>query len=288
METVMRIFVCLAAAALGAATLSATTQNLPVAPQSLDGVKFDVVSVRRNPGTGGMQARTVPGSFSVVGIPLRFVIRQAYQVQDFQIAGGPDWMNSDLFDIDARFDVAVGPVGPQALAARLRNMLVERFKFAAHIETREMPIFALVRAREDRLGAQIKPSAVDCSTMSAPGRQAGPGPDGRPICGGRGGPGQILAGGLTMAQLAAQLSQYTGRLIVDRTGLTGSYAFDLSWSPALDQMPSGLPRGGAPPFDADAPTLFTALEEQLGLKLDSGRGPVDVVVVDRVEHPAEN
>jgi uncharacterized protein (TIGR03435 family) len=270
----MRILVCLLAAAVA------------VQAQSPQDATFDVVSVRRNNGTGGMQARTVPGSFSVSGVPLRFVVRQAYQVQDFQIVGGPDWMNSDLFDIDARFDVAVGPVGPQALAARLRNMLAKRFNFAAHTEKREMPILSLLRLRDDRLGARIKPSAVDCSTMPGRGRQAGPGPDGRPICGGRGGLGQIIAGGLTMAQLAAQLSQYTGRLIVDRTGLTGSYAFDLTWTP--EQLPPGLPPGATLPFDGNAPTLVTALEEQLGLKLEGGRGPVDVVVVDRLEHPAEN
>lgn len=272
----MRILVCLLAAALAAQA------------QSFDELKFDVVSVRRNNGTGGMQARTVPGSFSVVGVPLRFVVRQAYQVQDFQITGGPDWINTDLFDIEARFDPATSPTGPQALAARLRNLLADRFNFAAHTETREMPIYALVRAREDRLGPQIKPSAVDCTNIPAPGRQAGPGPDGRPVCGGRGGLGRIMAGGLTMPQLAAQLSQFVGRLIVDRTGLTGSYEFDLTWASTPDQIPPGAPPGVALPFDPNAPTLVTALQEQLGLKLDSQRGPVQIVVVDRVEQPTEN
>jgi uncharacterized protein (TIGR03435 family) len=284
----MRIFVCLVTVAI-AAPMLANSQTPATPAQSLEGVKFDVVSIKRNNGTGGMQARTVPGSFSVYGVPMRFVVRQAYQVQDFQVSGGPDWMNTDRFDIDARFDPAAGPTGPQALAARLRNLLRDRFNFAAATQPREMPIYALVKARDDgRLGPAMKPSAVDCSAMPAPGRVGGPGPDGRPVCGGRGGLGQIMAGGLTMSQLSAQLSQFAGRLVVDKTGLTGSYAFDLTWAPTPDQIPAGAPPGFAPPFDPNAPTLVTALQEQLGLKLDSQRGPVDVIVVERLEPPAEN
>jgi uncharacterized protein (TIGR03435 family) len=268
------------------APLVATPQTATPATPDVERATFDVVSVKRNNGTGGMGARTVPGSFSVYAVPMRFVVRQAYAAQDFQITGGPDWMNTDLFDIEARFDPAAGLTGPRALAARLRNMLRDRFNFMATTEMRDMPIYALVRARADRLGPAIKPSAVDCSGMPVAGRGAGPGPDGRPVCGGRGGPGQILAGGLTMAQLAAQLSQYTGRLVVDKTGLTGSYAFDLSWNPMLGQTPPTLPPGV--PFDADAPSLVAALGEQLGLTLESQRGPVEMVVVDRLEPPSEN
>ena len=281
----MKRSVCLVAAAFIATPLVAAVQ-LPATPASdVENAKFDVVSIKRNDGTGGMGAKTVPGSFSVVGVPMRFVIQRAFAAQDFQITGGPDWMNTDRFDIDARFDVAVGPTGPQALAARLRNMLKERFNFAATTQTREMPIYALTRARDDgKLGSQMKPSGVDCTSMPVPGRQGGPGPDGRPMCGGRGGPGQIIAGGLTMPQLATQLSQYTGRLVVDKTGLTGSWSFDLTWVPTPDQLPPGVTL----PFDPDAPTLVTALQEQLGLKLESTRGPVNVINVDRLEPPNEN
>ena len=281
----MKLSVCLAAAALIATPLVAAVQ-VPAPPEpDVEDAEFDVVSIRRNNGTGGMGARTVPGSFSVFGVPMRFVVRQAYVAQDFQITGGPDWMNTDLFDIEARFDPATGPTGRMALAARLRNMLRERFNFSARTETREIPIYALVRTRGDRLGPAIKPSAVDCSGLPAPGRGAGPGPDGRPVCGGRGGPGQIVAGGLTMAQLAQQLSQYAGRLIVDKTGLTGSYAFDLTWAATLAPRP---PAGLALPVDADAPSLGAALEEQLGLTLDAQRGPVEMVIVERLEAPTEN
>lgn len=284
----MKLSVCLFATVFTVTPLVATMQTPTPATPDVERATFDVVSIKRNNGTGGMGARTVPGSFSVYGVPVRFVVRQAYAAQDFQITGGPDWMDTDLFDIEARFDPGTSPTGPRAMAARLRNMLRDRFDFLARTEVREMPIYALVRARQDRLGPRIKPSAVDCTGMPAPGRQAGPGPDGRPVCGGRGRIGEISAGGLTMAQLAAQLSQYTGRLIVDKTGLAGSYTFDLSWNPMLGQAPPTLPPGVAFPFNADAPSLIAALEEQLGLTLDSQRGPVEMVVVERLEAPTGN
>lgn len=284
----MKLSVCLLATVFTVTPLVATMQTATPATPDVERATFDVVSIKRNNGTGGMGARTVPGSFSVYGVPMRFVVRQAYAAQDFQITGGPDWMNTDLFDIEARFDPGTGPTGPRALAARLRNMLRERFNFLASTEVREMPIYALVRARQDRLGPRIKPSAVDCTGMPAPGRQAGPGSDGRPVCGGRGRIGEITAGGLTMAQLAAQLSQYTGRTVVDKTAMTGSYAFDLEWRPTPTELPSDLPPGVTLPFNPDAPGLNAALQEQLGLELDSQRGPVEMVVVERLEAPTEN
>lgn len=275
----MRLFVCL---------LAVVCTAVPAA-QSLDGLTFDVVSIRRNSGTGGGGARLAPGSFNAAGVPVRFVIARAFNVQDYQITGGPDWMNTDRFDIEARFDPAVGPTGPQTMAARLRTMLAERFNFAARRETREGPVLALVRARSDgQLGPQIKPSATDCAAAEKAGKPGAPLPDGRPTCGGRGGLGRIMAGGLTMAQLSTQLSQFMGQIVVDKTGLTGYYTFDLSWSPTPEQMPPGMPPGAAPPFDPNAPILLTALQEQLGLKLESGRGPVEMIVVERLEPPTEN
>lgn len=183
-----------------------------------------------------------------------------------------------------------------------------------------MPILALVIARDDkRLGPQLKPSAVDCVAL---GRRGGPPSDGRggpaldgrrgggpsagrggppepgtpfslgerPQCGGRGGFGQMIAGGMPLSQFVTQLSQLTGRIVVDRTGLTGGYDLDLKWTPTPDQLPPGPPPPGfeLPPIDPNGPSLFAALEEQLGLKLDSTRGPVQVLVIDSIEPPTEN
>jgi uncharacterized protein (TIGR03435 family) len=229
----------------------------------------------------------VPGAFNAAGVPVRFVVSRAFNVQDFQITGGPDWMNTDRFDIEAR--LAPDTAGPQNMAAALRAMLADRFQMVATRETREMPVLVLVRAREDgQLGPQMKPSPTDCAAAEKGGT---PGPlqaDGRPACGGRGGLGRITAGGLRMTQLAQQLSQFMGRIVIDKTGLDGFYQFDLSWAPTPEQMPPGMPPGAAPPFDPNAPILPTALQEQLGLKLESGRGPVEVIVIERLEPPSEN
>lgn len=279
-------------------------------------IAFDVVSIKRAAG-GGMFMRTAPGSVTTSNVPVQQLIRQAYGLQESQIVGGPEWMATERFDIEARFDPA--PVNGLTGPPRVQAMLADRFQFAAHEEQREMPILALVMSRQDkRLGPQLKPAAVDCAALMAS-RRGGPppdgragatadgrrgggpgpdgrgapplgaGPDGRPLCGGRGGFGQLIAGGQTMAQFATQLSQLTRSLVVDRTGLAGGYDFDVKWTPTPDQLPPGAPPGlQPPPIDPNGPSLYAALDEQLGLKLESTSGPVTVLVIDRIERPAEN
>ena len=287
--------------------------------QGAPSIAFDVVSIKRNAGGPGMTMRMAPGNMSAFNVPVRQLIRQAYGLQDFQIVGGPDWMSADRFDVEGKFDPTpvAGLAGPPRIQAMLKTMLADRFKLAAHTESREMPILALVLARSDkRLGPQLKPSSVDCAALQkqfAGARQGGGPPDGRggppldgrggppppgtpfslgerPQCGGRGGFGQMIAGGIPMAQFVTQLSQLTSRIVVDRTGLTGGYDIDLKWSPTPDQLPQGPPPPGVEPpvIDPNGPSLFTALEEQLGLKLEAQRGPVDVLVIDRIEQPTEN
>jgi uncharacterized protein (TIGR03435 family) len=184
-------------------------------------------------------------------------------------------------------------------------VLVDRFKLAVHNESRELPIYELVKARSDgKLGPQLHPATVDCAALAAArGRGAPPpggpgpggpgfGPGGRPVCGMMVGPANLAAGGQSMAQFAALLSGRVQRVVIDRTGLTGNFDFDLTWTP--DQMPQGQPGPpppGAPPLppiDPNGPSIFTAVQEQLGLKLESTKGPVDVVVIDRAEQPTED
>lgn len=296
----MRSLLVCTAAALSVATALAQP---PAAPS------FDVVSVKRNASPSGAMMRAMPGNLTAVGATVRQLIRQAYQLQDFQIVGGPDWMNSDRFDVEARFDASTpvpGFEGPARMQAMLRTLLADRFNLVARRETRALPVYALVLARSDgRLGPQLTPSAVDCAAL---GRRGGPPPEAgrgrgappppgtpfslgpRPQCGGRSGFGQLIAGGAPMAQFVTQLSQMTGRVVIDRTGLTGGYDIDLKWTPTPDQLPAGPPPPGVelPPIDPNGPSLFTALEEQLGLKLESERGPVEVLVIDRLEPPTEN
>jgi uncharacterized protein (TIGR03435 family) len=313
----MKLFVFLAVAlSIGALTVKAQQQSpAPAAPA------FDVVSVKKNMSGGPMLQRNTPGNIAMFNVPARQLIRMAYQLQDFQIVGAPDWANTDRFDIEGRFEPP--PPGPPPQTPRmllmLRTLLRDRFGLVAQIETREMPILALKVVRADgRLGPQMKPSVVDCAALNA---ARGRGPGGPPPGGGRGGGapldgrgappppgtpfslgerppcgdrmafGQLLGGGVPMSRLASQiLSQLTGRVVVDRTGLTGGYDIDLKWTPTPDQLPPGPPPPGVEPpsIDLNGPSLFTALQEQLGLKLDSERGPVEVLVIERIQQPAEN
>jgi bla regulator protein blaR1 len=264
--------------------------------------EFEVASVKRNASGGNfVQLGGDPGGrFTATNVPLKLLIRQAYQLQDSQVVGGPNWINTDRFDIIAKapgplaLPAPGGPPGPFQLM--MRALLADRFKLAVHTESRELPIYALTLARRDgKTGSQLRPAAVDCVALFAARGRGGPPPappqpGERLPCGLRLGPGNLSGGGVTMAQLSTTLSQFVQRIVVDRTGLTGNFDIDLTWTP--DQLPQGRgeppPGVQLPPIDPNGPSIFTAVQEQLGLKLDSQRGPVDVLVIDRVEQPTED
>jgi len=319
-----RLFVC-PAIALFISVIAIDGQS-PPAPA------FDVSSVKRNTSPGPMRMRNAPGNFSATNVPVRQLIRMAYQLQDFQIVGGPDWATRDSFDVEGRFDPAAPLPGfdtpAQKMFAMLKTLLRDRFGMVARMDTRELPVLALTVVRADgKLGPQMQRSAVDCAALApgpgrgpvagrggpAPGRigaaersgglpppdgRGGPPPPGtpfslgeRPVCGDQMGFGRLLAGGMPIGRLAGQvLSQLTGRVVIDRTGLTGTYDVDLKWTPTPDQLPPGPPPPGVepPPIDPNGPSLFAALQEQLGLKLEAERGPVEVLVIERLEPPSEN
>jgi uncharacterized protein (TIGR03435 family) len=266
--------------------------------QTPGGPSFEVASVKPNKsGDGRIMLGMQPGGrFTATNVSLRALIRQAYQLQDFQIVGAPDWINDERFDIVAKAEGDIAPVQPGTVGPMqmmLRNLLAERFKLVTHQESRELPIYALVLARSDgRLGSQLNASKVDCVARVAAGRGRGMPPPGPPPpgqrleCGLRIGPGTMAMGGFPLQEFARTLSQFVQRVVVDKTGLTGPYDLDLTWTP--DQRPQGVPPPGAPPLppiDPDGPSIFTAIQEQLGLKLDAQRGPVDVQVVDSVDRP---
>jgi len=279
------------AAALAAATVSAQTDTRPA---------FAVATIKKN--TSGDAARGMrlqPGGRIVVtNQPLRQLITFAYSLQPQQLVGGPSWLDTDRFDITAQAEGNIsptppgGPPGPAQLM--MQRLLAERFGLVVHSESRELPVYALTVARPDgRLGPRIKPAATDCLALmtQAPGGvpvQAPRLPDGRPACGvTRDGTGRVMAGGTTMTMLAiSMLTGPAGRLVVDRTGLTGAYDFDFEF--AMDPAPGAAPPPGGATAVSDRPGLFTALEEQLGLKLQATRAPIDVTVIDRVTPPTEN
>ena len=278
-------------------------QNPPPAPTPSP--VFEVASVKPNKsGEGFIRFGLQPGGrFTAQNVPARELIRFAYNVQPFQIEGGPNWLNSDRFDVTAKAEGELQQVGPGQsgpVQAMMQNLLADRFKLKVHRENKEMPIYALVLARSDgRLGKQIEPSTVDCTAQR--GRGAGPGagrggpggpppappqPGERPQCGMFMGIGSVGAGDVPIQQLAQLLSGRVQRIVVDKTGLTGRYSFNMEFTP--DQMP---PPGATPPgvqlpaINPDGPSIFTALQEQLGLKLESTRGPVETLVIDSIEQP---
>jgi len=242
------------------------------------------------------------GRFTATNVPLRMLIRNAYQLQDSQLVGGPDWMNDERYDINAKAeDGAISgpapPLGqPGPVQLMLRALLADRFKLTVHNEDKDMPIFALVLNRPDgKLGSQLTKSDVDCAAITGRGRGAAPPAPpqpGQPMpCGIRMGFGNMVVGAAPMSQVAASLSQFAGRIVVDKTGLTGAYDMNLTWTPDnLPQRPPGAPEPlvNGVPIDPNGPSLFTAVQEQLGLKLESQRAPVKVLVIDRAEHPVEN
>jgi uncharacterized protein (TIGR03435 family) len=251
---------------------------------------FDAASIKVNRSAetgGGFGVRG--GQLSVRNYTLFSIVRNAYMLQPYQIVGGPEWINTDRFDIVARPPDGV----PQAqLIEMVKSLLADRFRLRVHMESRSLPIYALVMARPDgRLGPQLSRAAVDCAALQAA-RARGespviPPPAGnRPACGMNTNPGRVVAGGYEMKDVARNLAPMTGRLVVDRTGLTGAYDLELSFTP--DQLPAAAPGSSAPVIDPNGPSLFTALQEQLGLKLAATTGPVDVLVIDRAEKPTED
>jgi uncharacterized protein (TIGR03435 family) len=256
---------------------------------------FEVASVKANKsGDTNGNLRLLPGGrVNASNMPVRPIITFAYQLAQYQLIGGPGWLSSDRYDLVAKMeqDVALATIIPGAstpspMQVALRNLLEERFKLKVHHETRDMDIYALVMARPGGApGPGLKPTTQDCAAAAAAARRGGPPPTGKPgepFCGIQGGPGRLRFGGLPVASLAQAFSGPAGRMVVERTGLTGSWDFELTY--AIEG------RGGAdaPPVDPNAPSLFTAIQEQLGLKLEPTKGPVDVLVIDSIDKPVED
>jgi uncharacterized protein (TIGR03435 family) len=251
---------------------------------------FEVASVKENTSVSENSGISgpLPGRFRITNTPLRFILLHAFQVLDHQLIDVPGWTEAVRFDITATYPGGATPSDPDT-RAMLRTLLADRFGLVFHRETREMPMYALVRARKDgTLGPQLVPSSVDCDTWLAEKRpQMGEGspspvaPGGkRPVCLMLTTRRFITAGTRTIPQLASSLQALTGRPVVDRTGLTGTFDFDLQWTSGTVATPVG-----ANPQPDDGPSIFAALQEQLGLRLEAGRDSFDVVVVDAVRRP---
>ena len=246
---------------------------------------YDVVSVKPNKSDNHMiRMANTPDGLSMSNVTLKMLISNAYGIRADLISGAPGWVDSDHFDFDAKVAGAdvdtYKKLNREQKRAMLTAALTERFKLKVHTETKIVPVYELTVAKG---GPKLKESApVETKKDDAPASGA----SGTPSIGAAKrmssfsiGGGHFQFAGAPISALAAQLSSVERRSVIDKTGLTGSYDIDLKWTP--DDAPAG--------GDADTgPSIFTALQEQLGLKLAPGKVPVLTVVVDRVQKPEAN
>jgi uncharacterized protein (TIGR03435 family) len=261
---------------------------------------FEVASVKVNK-LGGRQVNfnlEPNGRFTATNASLEMLVRFAYGESGLPLqpnrlsvkeawVGGVDYVQSDHFDVVAKADAGASR---EQVFLMLRALLTDRFKVMVHHEVRDLPIYALVVARKDgRLGPRLKRSDVDCTQSDdKPPTPAAAGTFVAEPCKGlRNFPGRATGRAVTLDTLAQLMSGwiYDRRPVDNRTGLTGNFDLDLDWTP--DQpLPADAP--ALPPVDPNGPSLFTALQEQLGLKLEPAKRGIDILVVDHAEHPSED
>jgi uncharacterized protein (TIGR03435 family) len=233
-----------------------------------------------------------PGRLNIEGAPVRAVMALVFPMQ--RLVGWPDGLDDERYTISAKMPDGAS-IAAQQVA--IRNLLKDRFNLVTHTETRELPVYNLVLARSDgRLGPALKETSAECRAAlkeffdaareGAP-AQAAPPPAVARCYSSLPDIGMFGMNGGSIGALANLLPQHVGRPVIDRTGLTGFYDDMLKWmpDPAIGTSVLGLPVIPRAPADPDAPNIFTALQEQLGLKLEAGRGPVEVIVIDRLEKP---
>jgi uncharacterized protein (TIGR03435 family) len=262
-------------------------------PVEITGVKipaFAVVSVKQNKsGTGFFRSGNSAEGISVENASLLMIIRGAYGMfnsLDDKFIGVPDWAKTEKYDIEAKVDPAdleiLHKLNQNQRNLMLQGLLVDRFKLKMHQETREQPIYALVVAKNGPKLKAAKPGDTYPNGLKDP-------------YDGQTGAGVVvrskhrLAGqAISMSSLAVILTQIVGRTVVDKTGLAGAYDFTLNWTPEIAAAGSPITNSATPPPEDSGPSIFTAIQELLGLRLEPIKGPVEIIVVDRIERPPEN
>jgi len=236
-------------------------------------------------------------------MPARGLVTFAYQLGQWQLIGGPGWLADERFDITAKIEgnpewQGPGSGQPDPIQVAMRQLLVERFKLKLHTEMRDLDAYALVMVKPGMPGPALKPSTTDCKALAEQLRQGKQPPGGPPLvdgimpCSILGRIGQLAFDGFPMSQVATTFVGQAGRPVVDRTNLTGNWRFLLKFA---QERPQGLPPGpeaeklaAEAAANPDAPSFFTALQEQLGLKLESTKASFEVTVIDSAEHPVED
>jgi uncharacterized protein (TIGR03435 family) len=217
---------------------------------------FDVVSIKPNQ-SGGSGTHMEHGSFRATNVTARRLLRSAFGVMDHQIVGGPGWIDDDKYDVTAKID-ALHDLTAEEFEPYLQKLLADRFQLRFHRQVKELPGYSLVVAKSGpKLTPHVGEGHQDSNTTYDAGLTT------------------LLLTKSPLSYLTAMLSRNLGQTVVDQTGIPGEFDFKIEWS--KDQNP-----------DLGGPTLFTALQEQLGLRLESKKVPVDVIVIDRLEKPSDN
>jgi len=242
------------------------------------GPTFDVSSLKRNAslsdmGGGGPRPG---GRYRLTNMPARSMIGLAWSIPTDRVLGGPGWILTDRYDLDATMKENATQ---QEIRAMMQAFLRSRFMLAAHVEQRELPVYQLTQMRPGApFGSGLERAAFDCTNPATRKEAAAAARPGRMACGFTVDAGTLDGGSTSMETLAQILTPQAGRPVLDRTGLSGPFNVLLKWTPSL----------GADAPGGDVVSIFTAVQEQLGLKLESSTAPLDVVVIDRIERPSEN
>ena len=236
---------------------------------------FEVASIKPNAASDNrVMIRMEPGGrFNATGISVKALIGLAFNVRDYQVVNAPGWLGAERFDVSAKAPEGMGDRVPMdQIRPMVRALLEERFQLKTHNDTKEMSIYALVVGKN---GHKLTPAQAQAGQrgMMTMGR------------------GALNANGIGMPQFAQMLSQQLGQTVLDKTGLSGEFEIKLTWTPEVGHAGglAGPPSpDAAPPTDNSGPTIFPAVQEQLGLRLESTKGPVQMIVIDKVEKPSEN
>jgi bla regulator protein blaR1 len=277
---------------------AAAPQSSAPSSKAADLPKYDVASIKPNKADDHrVRIMMTPDGVSYQGVPARMMLQQAFGVEDDRILGEPAWIKTNRYDIEAKVAPEDAPrlkdLKAEQRNAMMLQLLVDRFNLKYHHEQRELPMYAMVVAKG---GLKMKPTQADPPGKTAPddnGPPTGTGP--RPPMGKHMlmmNPGHLESTGASTDMLAHIFSRQLQRTVVDKTGLSGEYDFTLDYTPDNMPMPphggaDGGPKPESPP-DQGGPSIFTAVEEQLGLKLEATKGMVDVIVIDHIDLPTEN
>jgi uncharacterized protein (TIGR03435 family) len=235
--------------------------SMPSREQQLS---FEAASIHPNNSGSRSSSTSInrSGRFTATNITVKTLMIVAYKLQEYQIIGGPAWMDSDRFDITAK---AEDKANAEQVAEMVKNLLSERFQLKLHHDNRELPVYALLVGKNgSKLKASIGGDNHNSNTLR----------------------GKITGSNIPLETFAVLLSNQLDRLVVDTTELTGYFDLQLEWSP--DASRPSADAGGGAATEPSGPSIFTAVQEQLGLRLEATKAPVDALIIDSLERPSEN